>query len=128
MEITATISSMNAGISRNVTGTSEQEETRLNAFGIGEANRAEVELSPQARILQQTDANQRELRERLEEQRQAARDTADQAREDEATQQSNGIKGFAGIGTSENSETNVQRNNLRSEKAAGVYQAVAKLV
>lgn len=131
MEITATISSINTGISRNVTGTSEQEETRPNAFGIGEANRAEVELSPQARILQQTDVNQRELRERLEAQRQAAQDKADQAREDEAKQQPNGTRGFADIVTRETSDTsttNVRRNNLRSETVAGVYQAIAKLV
>lgn len=39
----------------------------LNAFGIGSANSPEVEFSPQARILQQNDANQRALAEGLQE-------------------------------------------------------------
>ena len=130
MEITATIGSMNAGISRNVTDTSEQQETRPNAFGpnafgIGEANRTEIELSPQARILQQTDANQRELRERLEQQRQDTRDSAEQAREDEASRETNGNKDLGGNITSEGS---TQRNSLSSERAVGVYQAIAERV
>lgn len=125
MEVTATISSINSGITRDTSNSSDQEETRLNAFGIGEANKTEVELSPQARILQQTDANQRDLSERLEEQRQAARERAEQEQQDDQAQESNSTNGFVSVASSEG---RAQRNNLSSEKAAEVYQAISKLV
>lgn len=131
MEITATVSSINTGITRNATDPSEQEETRPNAFGIGEANRAEAELSPQARILQQTDANQRELSERLEQQRQAARERADQERESEQSQRAKGT-GAEKPGNVASSDTQPQRrtqlNNVNAEKAAEIYQSISKLV
>jgi|GEM_PF-2769288 len=136
MEITATVSSINTGITTNATDPSEQEETRPNAFGIGEANRTEVELSPQARILQQTDANQRELSERLEQQRQAARDRAEQAREDDNAQTSI-IEAAANATSNENStqRSNLsqranlsQRTNTNAERATEVYQTISKLV
>lgn len=53
----------------------------VNAFGIGSANQPEVELSPQARILQQNDSNQRELAEGL----QQVRDAIREGREEQAT-------------------------------------------
>lgn len=118
MQVTATVNSINTGISKNVSSDSETE-SRPNAFGIGSANRPEVELSPQARVLQQTDENQRNLREQFEQQR----ENAQQSREDEEAVERN--NGFVRVSSSEGSAS---KNNLSAEKAAEVYQAISKLI
>lgn len=71
---TSRSSALNAGIERE-----NLPNPPVNAFGIGSANLPEVQLSPQARILQQNDSNQRELAEGLQQVREAIRE----GREDE---------------------------------------------
>lgn len=118
MQVTATVNSINTGISTDVSSDSAAE-SRPNAFGIGSANRPEVELSPQARILQQTDENQRSLRERFEENRENARQ---QQEENEPAERNNG---YVRVSSSEGSSA---KNNLSAEKAAEVYRAISKLI
>ncbi|UAA38316.1 hypothetical protein KIH87_16760 [Paraneptunicella aestuarii] len=119
MEVTATIGSINSGITKNTSVTAEAE-SRPNAYGIGSANRPEVELSPQARILQKADENQRTLREQFDEQRDKAKERTEKQQE-----QQQGSDGFVRVSSSEGS---AQKNNLSAEKAAEVYQAISRLL
>ncbi len=91
-------------------------EPPVNAFGIGQANQPEVELSPQARILQQNEANQAERREQFEQQ---------QERAEQQNQEQEQDQGFVRLSTSEG---NISRNNLEAEKAAEVYRTIQSLV
>lgn len=120
LEISTTTNILNAGFSRDATAStlnSDNDTKPLNAFGIGQANQPEPNLSPQARILQQNDENQRALREGLEE----ARENAQQ----ESTEPETDNSGFVRVASSEGS---VQRNNLPAEKAAEIYRSVQSLV
>lgn len=119
MEITATVGAINNGISRN-TDSSAESGSRPNAFGIGSANRTDVELSPQALVLQQVDENQRSLREQFEQQREDA-----QQRDEEQQEPVEGNNGYVRVSSSEGS---TQKNNLSAEKAAEVYQAISRFV
>lgn len=85
-------------------------EAPVNAFGIGQANQPEVELSPQARILQQNEANQEQRNSQIEEQQQ---------QQDEQTD------GFVRLASSEGS---VSKNNLEARKAAEVYRTIQNMV
>lgn len=118
MEVTATVGAINNGITRNA-DSSVESESRPNAFGIGSANRTEVELSPQARVLQQVDENQRSLREQFEQRRE---DTRQKDEEQESVESNNG---YVRVSSSEGS---TQKNNLSAEKAAEVYQAISRFV
>lgn len=115
MEVSATTNVINAGINRN-TSQAADAETQPNAFGIGNANRPEVELSPQARVLQQNDANQQNTRQQASQQRSESND------EQEPPQRNDG---FVRVSSSEGS---TQKNNLASEKAVEVFQAISRLV
>lgn len=127
MEVSTATNVFTAGLTRSTSAASLNSSIRTasgnenteqpNAFGIGKENQPEVELSPQARVLQQTDQNQRELRDGLEERRQEARESQEQ----EQTQ----ADGFVRLSTSEG---NVSRNNLEAEKAAEVYRTIQNLV
>ena len=127
MQVTPTVESINSGISRNTSGTAEAE-TRPNAYGIGSANRPEVELSPQARILQKTDENQRSLREQFEENQAQARDKAKDKAKERSERQQEEIQSSSGYVRVSSSEGSAQKNNLSSEKAAEVYRAISKLL
>lgn len=119
MQVTATVNSINTGINATTTPTVE-DDTRPNAFGIGSENQPEVELSPQARILQQTDQNQRDLRERFDKQRENARQS-----DSDPVQEQGQDDGFVRVSSSEGS---TQKNNLPAERAAQVYQAISRLL
>lgn len=90
----------------------------VNAFGIGQANQPEAELSPQARILQQNEADQAQRVEQRE-----AREA--QSEDREAQQQEEQTGGFVRLSTSEG---NVSRSNLEAQKAAEVYRTIQNLV
>lgn len=89
----------------------ETAEGSLNAFGIGSANKPEVELSPQARILQQNEAQQRERQES----------------QNEEQDDSNALSGNEFVRVS-SSVGSAQKNNLSTEKATEVYQSIQKLL
>lgn len=124
LEILTTTNILNAGLSRNTAAPSSSQnsdtDAPLNAFGIGQANQPEPELSAQARILQQTDENQRELREGLDEAR-AERREQEESEEDSELDTS----GFVRLSSSEGI---VQRNNLPAERAVEIYRSVQNLV
>ncbi|GGD70263.1 hypothetical protein [Lacimicrobium alkaliphilum] len=86
----------------------------LNAFGIGEANKPQVELSAQAKILQQSEQRQ------LERQQSAP---VKQEKEQEPQELNNNfVRVSSSIGESS------QANNLNSEKAAELYRSIEKLL
>lgn len=119
MQVTATVNSINSGIN-TTTAKPAEPDAAPNAFGIGKENQPEVELSAQARILQQTDENQRNLRERFDEQRDGAREN-----ESDADQEQGSNDGFVRVSSSEGA---TQKNNLPAERAAQVYQAISRLL
>ncbi|MCY7294665.1 hypothetical protein [Alteromonas sp. a30] len=128
MKVTATVESINTGISQT-NRESTEPEPRPNAFGIGSENKPEIELSAQARILQQVDQNQRELRERFDEQREAVRE-----REREAAEREERNSLLNGRQTTDAQNDFLQdprddqqdvRSNAVSERAAGLYQTIS---
>lgn len=116
MEIRSTSETLNAGFSRTSEAAADSEE-RLNAFGIGAANQPEVELSPQARILQQNEQVQNERREALERQRAENEDNDEQP--DTTTDAF--VRVSSSVGTA-------QRSNLTSEAATELYRSIEKLI
>lgn len=95
--------------------TSSSAEQPVNAFGIGPANRPEVELSPQARILQQNEQVQNERRSMLNQTR-----AADQ---EQPEQQIN--RDYVRVSSSVGSAAS---NNLSNEKATEIYQSIQELL
>jgi hypothetical protein len=67
MEINTTANQLNAAIGPK-TPIPKAEVEQLNAFGIGEANRPNVELSPQAQILQRNEQIQNQRQAQLDRQ------------------------------------------------------------
>lgn len=100
--------------------TSGQGEQPPNAFGIGSANQPEVQLSPQARILQQTEQNQSELREGLENARNQENGDSEENTQNELSG-SEFVRVSSSVGTT-------ARNNLSTERAAEVYQSIQDLL
>ncbi|MBE1300968.1 MAG: hypothetical protein GJ680_13800 [Alteromonadaceae bacterium] len=92
----------------------------VNAFGIGQANQPEVELSPQARILQQNEDDQAQRVEQRE-----AREAQAEEQENQQQEQEEQSGGFVRLSTSEG---NVSRSNLEAQKAAEVYRTIQNLV
>ena len=93
---------------------SAEKTTRpLNAFGIGRANQTEVELSPQARILQQNEQDQQQRANQLE-----------QTSEPDSAPSSSGtefVRVSSSVGTA-------ARNNLSTDKATEIYQSIQDLL
>ena len=114
---TSQSSSLNASIQQD-----NDNNVPVNAFGIGRANQPDVQLSPQARILQQNDANQRALAEGLQEARDAVRDT----QEETVTVQSPAPD--ASVATLETEapapEPQTSTTNLQAQRATSLYQSV----
>lgn len=99
------------------TNTSANDTPRpANAFGIGQANQADVELSPQARVLQQNEQTQAERRE-----------AAGQNSSDTEQSADNDISGTEFVRVS-SSVGSAAKNNLTSEKATEVYQSIQALL
>ncbi|GAB5379862.1 MAG: hypothetical protein Alis3KO_14040 [Aliiglaciecola sp.] len=88
----------------------------LNAFGIGTANRPEVEISAQARILQQNEQTQQQRSEALNQ-------TGDQPSEE--TQAAISGTEFIRVSSSVGSAA---RNNLSTEQATEVYRSIQDLL
>lgn len=109
-------SALNAGIQQD-----NLAQQPVNAFGIGRANQPEVELSPQARILQQNEANQQQLSERLAE----AREEAESQNNEQQEEPEQDNSGFVRVASSEGS---AQRNNIPAERAAEVYRSIQSLL
>lgn len=107
MDIPVTNTVINAGIRREATTSAGQEAP--NAFGIGAANQPEPQLSPQARILQQNEQQNRERQESFEQNQE------DNGRND----------GFIRVSGSEGS---TQKGNLSAEKAAEIYRSIEALL
>lgn len=116
MEINATSAKLNIDFRGPTAATkSVKQSEKLNAFGIGEANKPQVELSPQARILQQAEQTQLE------------RQQTGSAKEDEEPQETtdpsnNFVRVSSSLGES------AQANNLNSEKATELYRSIEKLL
>lgn len=110
-------SALNAGFQQD-----NLAEQPVNAFGIGQANQPEVELSPQARILQQNEANQQALSERLAEAREEAQSDNDEQQQEQPEADNSG---FVRVASSEGS---AQKNNIPAERAAEVYRSIQSLL
>jgi hypothetical protein len=116
MEISATSARLNIDLKGPVEKADKgQYGGKLNAFGIGEANKPRVELSPQARILQQTEQTQLE--------RQQTRP----AKEDEESQETTDLNNNF-VRVSSSLGESAQANNLNSEKATELYRSIEKLL
>lgn len=97
--------------------TSASDDGQVNAFGIGSANQPTVELSPQARILQQNEASQSERASAL-----GQDDPTEQ--QDEETSQTSGTD-FVRISSSVGSSS---KSNLSTQRATEVYQSIQDLL
>lgn len=113
MEIAVTNQSLNGGISR--AAPVAKEEQKLNAYGIGEANRPTVELSAQARILQQTEQNQEQRRAQAQRTEGEERDTSQEFSNE-----------FVRVSSSVGQSS--QANNLTTEKATELYRSIEKML
>lgn len=123
---------MEIGVANNLTNfgpsqpnrrtSADSEPEAPNAFGIGSANRPEVELSPQARILQQNEETNRERQQALDENLRG-----DQNEQDDQEQEQQAISGndFVRVSSSVGS---AQRNNLTTERATEVYRSIQGLL
>lgn len=114
MEIGATNNLINLNIGESAsTGNAVRSQ---NAFGIGAANRAEVEISPQARILQQNEQTQQQRNQAL-----------NQSTEQQDEQSAPSISGTEFIRVS-SSIGSAARNNLSTEQATEVYRSIQDLL
>lgn len=89
----------------------------VNAFGIGQANQSNVELSPQARILQQNEKDQLARTQSLGQDKGTESDTSSEQE----------VAGTAFVRVSSSVGT-AARNNLTTEKATEVYQSIQDLL
>lgn len=108
------ISNSARAINSSLTSASEADNSRANTstnFGIGQPRQNEVELSPQARVLQQTEQNQRNAQQSVQEAR---------AELDPPTNEF--IRITSSIGRSS------QSNRLTSEQALDMYRSIEKLI
>lgn len=115
MEIGVASNLTNLAIARN-SGTADSEQS-LNAFGIGRANQPEVELSPQARILQQNEQVQNERQQSLQQ----------NLTGDEDSNELDNVSGTEFVRVS-SSVGSAARNNLSAERATEVYQSIQDLL
>lgn len=118
MEVSATVTQLNAGFTRSNESAEETEEG-LNAFGIGAANRPEIELSPQARILQQTEQNYLARQEAIDQ----AREERRQEQENDANE--NGAESFL---PDTDTKGGLQRQNTYAERATELYRSIENLL
>ena len=119
MEIRSTNSLANLSITSS--GSSENtSESQPNAFGIGSANQPEVQLSPQARILQQNEQTENERREAFDQQRQQDSNN-DEENQQEAGSNSEFVRVSSSVGSA-------QSNNLSTEKATEIYRSIQDLL
>ena len=103
----------------NSKGSTPAPEKPANAFGIGAANQPEVQLSPQARILQQTEQNQAARNEAFQQ--------AQNNNDEEPSENRQEISGneFVRVSSSVGSS---QRNNLTTDRATEVYRSIQALL
>ncbi|MBU2878695.1 MULTISPECIES: hypothetical protein [Alteromonadaceae] len=111
MEITAGNSLNN--LSKSLSSAANGRESSVNAFGIGNANKPEVELSAQARILQQNEQTQNE--------RNQSAQMNSQSNQTEALSGTEFIRVSSSVGSA-------ARNNLTTEKATEVYRSIQDLL
>lgn len=111
MEISATNSIINSAITPSAKG----DEAKVNAFGIGQANQPTVELSPQGKILQQTEQ---------------ALKTAQAASESKTAQPEEKKEPLAQdfVRVSSSIGKGAQSNALTSEQALDVYRSIEQLL
>ncbi|WP_026376339.1 hypothetical protein [Aestuariibacter salexigens] len=99
---------------RTTSTASTAQANEVNAFGIGRANQPDVELSPQARILQQNEQIQQQRRESLEQRQSTDDDDADTSTNDY-------VRVSSSVGAA-------QRNNLSAEEATELYRSIEKML
>ncbi|GAA0854172.1 hypothetical protein [Aliiglaciecola litoralis] len=100
-------------LSLNQLSSADSQTRTINAFGIGAANQPEVELSPQARILQQNERDQQERASNLDQNKDAT--------EAESLTGTDFVRVSSSVGTA-------ARNNLSTEKATEVYRSIQDLL
>ncbi len=91
--------------------------TKVNAFGIGEANKPEVQLSPQAQILQQNEQTQAQRRQSLE----SNQSTVEDSNKAEQISGNEFVRVSSSVGSASS-------NNLTTEKATEVYRSIQDLL
>lgn len=89
-----------------------------NAFGIGNTNKPEVELSPQARILQQNEQDQTARQQGLGK---ATEQRDDTSNSDTAISGNEFVRVSSSVGTA-------AKNNLTTDKATEVYRSIQELL
>ncbi|WP_102794427.1 hypothetical protein [Bowmanella denitrificans] len=111
MEVLATNTSLNSSFRQQSVNAAEEKPV---AFGIG-AGQPKVELSPQARILQQTEQN-------LQAQQQTRPASQDKQQDDAEDGSSDFVRVSSSVGPS------AQSNNLSAEKATELYKSIEKML
>ena len=114
MDVSATKNQLNTSFELPLKSGAGGQDKAPNAFGIGQANKAEVELSAQGKILQQTEQAQQRRQQSLPQPKQ--NDEADQA-----DASNNYVRVSSTVGSA-------QRNNLSGEEATEVYRSIEKLL
>jgi len=110
VEISNSARAINSSLASSSEGGNSRPTTSPN-YGIGQPRQTEVELSPQARILQQTEQNQRNAQQAVRE-----------AQSEVAAPSNEFIRITSSIGRTS------QSNRLSSEEALDMYRSIEKLV
>ncbi|WJG09019.1 hypothetical protein [Aliiglaciecola sp. LCG003] len=112
------VASRGINFSNDAPSNASQGQTRaLNAYGIGSANQPEVQLSPQARILQQNEQTQNQRAESLTADKKAEK----QPESVEELARTDFIRVSSSVGAA-------AKNNLTSEQATEVYRSIQELL
>jgi len=114
MDVSATSSVLNNALTTQKSSTSKT--TALNAYGIGEANQPKVELSPQARILNQNAQDQQAL------QQNASAKKAPSEGKDDRQVNNEFVRVTSSVGEAK------QSNNLSTDKATKLYRSIEKML
>lgn len=114
MEVSATNNQINSALQLASEKSGEATAKPLNAFGIGQANKPEIELSPQGKILQQAELAQ-SVRQK----------SVDQPKQQESAEQQDSNNNYIRVSSSIG---NAQRNNLSGDQATELYRSIEKLL
>ena len=118
MEISTSLAQLNVGLTR-LSADQEPTEEEVNAFGIGAANRPQVELSPQARILNEINRVNSVRQDALDEQLTAQNNT------EEGGENTDPFNTDSFVTAEE--ERNAAATNSQNQRAIGLYQSIGNL-
>jgi hypothetical protein len=114
MNVSATTIELNSSIELAPKVGAGAQDKPLVAFGIGQVNKPEVELSAQGKILQQAEQVQQVRQQSLQ-----------QPKQKNEAEQSDTTNKYIRVSSSVG---NAQRNNLSADEATEIYRSIEKLL